>query len=252
MGLIITPQEKIDEYFEKNSLSQSTLKKLEKGIDSFLLDQNKEEDTVQKENLGFLIGSAVDCILTGEEGQFDDNYYVSEIDKKPSDVEMNIIKMVFNQALVENDLETLEPDSCLSVNHVKYIKEAIEYFNWQARWKMDTKISKIIEVGEEYFQDLKKAYGKQILSVEQRLLIENIVESLRSNIRTKDYFDRDTFTSVKTVDIYYQLPIFFTYKGLECKALLDMVIVHKDVNTGKPSLIQPIIFLLKILILLNL
>lgn len=234
MALIITPQKEIDNYFESDNLSQSVLKKLLGGFDSFLSYQQSENEDV-KEKQSFIIGSAVDCILTGEEGEFDNQYYVSQIVNKPSDAEMNIVKSVYDELIsnnIEIDLEFKD--------YTDMILTAIEEFNWQPRWKPETKLNKIIDLGTEYFNDLVLATGKQVLSESQNTLITDIVESLRNNPKTASFFDRSSFRNNIHVDAYYQLPIFFNYKGIDCKALLDLVLVFKNTETNQIESIQPI------------
>jgi len=62
------------------------------------------------------------------------------------------------------------------------IQMSIEEHGWQSNWKMETKINKIIEIGSEYFEDLKKGLGKQILTSEEKklvLLMKKLIEDLR-------------------------------------------------------------------------
>ena len=66
MGVVITPQSEIDKYFESDALSQSSLKKLLTGINSFLNNQKEESELFYTEKGHFIIGSAVDMLLTGE------------------------------------------------------------------------------------------------------------------------------------------------------------------------------------------
>lgn len=240
MGVIIAPQSDIDKYFESDALSQSTLKKLAGGIDSFLSNQENEDELYYKEKHNLIIGSAVDCILTGEAGEFEKQYYVSQIDNKPSEVEMSIIQMVFDYVMEQHPNDIKDKENFNLSFYPGSIQAAIEEHSWQSRWKMDTKINKIKEVGAEYFADLTRAYGKQIISEQERLLIEDIVQSLMTNPRTKDYFDRGVFSNNANVDVYYQLPIYFTHKGIECKALLDMLIVVKNPDTNKIEVVQPV------------
>jgi hypothetical protein len=89
-------------------------------------------------------------------------------------------------------------------------------------------INKIIDIGSEYFEDLKKGLGKQILTSEEKKLIDDIVFSLKSNSRTSKFFDRVALSRAELVTVYYQLPIYFYYKGIYCKALLDMLIVIRN------------------------
>ena len=235
MAVVVTPQIEIDKYFESEALSQSVLKTLLGGLDTFLSNQEEEQELYYKEKGHFVIGSAVDCILTGQEGEFDKQYYVSQIEKKPSETEMSIIKMTFDD-VVDNYAEKNDWIDKQFNDFPNSIQAAIEEHNWQPNWKMETKINKIIDVGTEYFEDLKLAFGKQILSESQNVLIDEIVSSLRTNERTAKYFDRNQLLLATEVDVYYQLPIYFKYRGLQCKALMDLLIVIKV--DGKPVTIQ--------------
>lgn len=229
MGLIITPQSEIDKYFESDALNQSTLKKLLKGFDYFISEQEKK-DTGMKPY--FIIGSAVDTILTGEEEEFENKFYVSKLDKKPSEIEMKIVDMVFDSIFLTGDYTKLS-------DYPDQIQTAVEHFGWQSRWKIETRVNKIIENGSDYFEDMKLAVGKTIVSKEQYELIESIVTSLRTSARTSKYFDRNQLIRTSEVDVYYQLPIYFEYKGVSCKSLLDILIVLKD-EKNKPISIHPI------------
>ena len=226
MGVIVTPQLEIDKYFESSALSQSLLKKLLGGIDSFKHNNKDEVELYYTEKGHFIIGSAVDTLLTGEEGEFDKQYYVSQIEKKPSEVEMSIIQKAFD------DIVTANFNSIQEIQEFKdyliYIQTSIEEHNWQSNWKMETKINKIVDIGGIYFEDLKASYGKQILTTADKLLIDNIVSSLTNNPRTSKFFDRTALSRAERVSVYYQLPIYFTYKNIACKSLLDMLIVIRD------------------------
>ena len=224
MGVVITPQSEIDKYFESDALSQSSLKKLLTGIDSFINNQKEESELFYTEKGHFVIGSAVDMLLTGEKEEFDNHYYVSKLIKKPSEVEMSIIQRVLD------DVKSNSEDSPYEKldKYPGSIQMSIEEHGWQSNWKMETKINKIIEIGSEYFEDLKKGLGKQILTSEEKKLIDDIVFSLKSNPRTSKFFDRTALSRAELVTVYYQLPIYFYYKGIYCKALLDMLIVIRN------------------------
>lgn len=231
MGVIVTPQVEIDKYFDSDALSQSQLKKLILGIDAFVNNKKEEKELFYEEKGHFIIGSAVDTLLTGEEGEFEKQYYVSNLEKKPSDVEMSIIRMVFDEVKhVKVDELDKYPGS---------ISNAIEFHNWQANWKIETKIAKIITIGNEYFEDLKAGLGKQILTSTENKLIQDIVFSLKSNRRTSLFFDRKSYEKSDNITIYYQLPIYFYYKNVYCKALLDILVIMKD-NNGNIISVQPI------------
>lgn len=237
MGIIIAGIDQVEEYFESECVNQSSLKNLENGFGGYMAAlakkrKDKEENKPTPEY--FLIGGAVDLILTGDPGEFEEEYYVSTLEKKPSEVEINIINSVFHELNDNNLLHEVEWDACDNA-----ILAAADEFEWQMRWKAETRITKLKLAGEAYFEDLKNSVGMKILTSAQKNTIDSIVMSLTSNPKTKKYFDRTMQAEQKNMDFYYQLPIYFMYEGVECKALLDLVVVHKD-NDGKIIKIEPI------------
>lgn len=232
MGVYITPQSQIDRYYESKDLNQSSLKKLLYGLDNFLDSIEKEEEgVVVKEKSFFVIGQAVDCILTGEEGAFEDQYYVSDLDKKPSDAEMAMIDFVFSQ------FEDVQ-DATL-IGNERLVQAASVEYQWYGGKPGEKRIAGLIERGEEYIQDLKNAHGKKVLDAGQNMVIHNIVTELKTNPRTASYFDRTALALSKDIDVYFQYPIYFKYRGLSCKALLDILIIYKDAK-DKTIAIEPI------------
>lgn len=232
MGLIITPQADITAYFESDALSQSTLKGLLKGFDGHMAEQSKEAPATDPEH--FIIGSAVDCILTGEHGEFNKQYYTSTLEKKPSEAEVAIIQQVFDE-LDANDVTVDLPLE----GYLEMLVVAIQDQGWYNGKPGDKRINNLIDKGSPYFEDLKNGQGKQIISGEQANKIDTIVNSLKTNRRTKRFFDRKGQSQFpSTHEFYYQLPIYFKYKGHDCKALLDLVVVIRD-EEGNIQKIHP-------------
>jgi len=237
MAIIIASQEQIDDYFERPEVNQSSLKDLKDGLDSFMASlakkrKDKEENKPTPDY--FLIGGAVDTILTGEEGEFEQQYYVSALEKKPSEVEISIIDSVFHEISSNNLLDQVNFEDSYDS-----ILAAANEVGWQRNWKDDTRVNKLILAGADYYEDLKKSFGLKIITSEMKNKIDMIAQSLKNNPRTKKYFDRELQAQQEFMDFYYQLPIYFTYNGIECKALMDLVVVHKDEN-GNIIKIEPI------------
>jgi len=237
MAIIIGKQSEIQDYFDSDDVNQSSLKDLAGGLDGYLAAiakkrKDKEENKPAPDY--FLIGGAVDTLLTGEEGEFEKQYYVSTLEKKPSDAEMAIITSVFDEMVGADVIDQISFEDCYDA-----ILAAADEFDWQRRWKEETRVTKLIEVGTDYFEDLKSSLGMKILTVEMKNRIDSIVMSLTTNSRTKKYFDKELQAQQTNMDFYYQLPIYFTYEGVACKALMDLVVVHKDDN-GAIIKIEPI------------
>ena len=237
MPVIVATKEEVQEYYQSDALGQSKLKLLLGDLGSF----HKEFDSSAEH---FLIGSAVDCILTNSREAFQEEYYISKVAKLPSESVIEIIKLVYENLLKDyaEYLEVVtsqdEPSDVTSLIEFvgelsqwsAYILDACEQTGWQPRWGADAKLKNIIEPGSEYFLDLCNAFGKTVISETQSNTINNIVESLETNPRTAGFFDRNFFENMPDITVYYQFPIYFEYRGVECKALLDMVIVERDIE----------------------
>ena len=214
-------QEEIDAYFEREAASQSFLKQLCKGV----AYTKRDEKTMYYEEKGHLIiGSAIDDRISLGKTVFEEKYYVSS-DNKPSDAIMSMVQQVFDHAVIVTDeignVKTLHDwNSAIldSANDHKY----------QVRWKDETRVSKIQEAGYDYFEELKEAFGKQILSPIENTIVGNIHMAWQSNPYTSEYF------ASTTKHIYMQVPIYFEFMNIDCKALLDMVIYDPEKNTLQP------------------
>lgn len=229
-------------YFASPELQQSMLKKLSNGtLTDFIFHKDNKVDLSHKE--GIMIGSAVDTWLTNSEEAYKDEYYESTT-VKPGDKMASIIERVFN--LIEQEHKSIDgditPDTIKLVKEAKlqdytaYIELAIDENEYQIKWKQETRINKVIEQ-YPYFQSLQSAYGKKVLSPEDANLIRTISLSIINNPRTKKYFDRNYQASISNMEFHYQVPIYFRYRGIDCKALLDLIIVCKDDN-GKVLWVQ--------------
>lgn len=237
MAVIIGTQKQVDDYFESENVNQSTLKSLDGGLDNYLAEiakkeKEKEENKPIPEH--FLIGGAVDTILTGVEGEFEKQYYVSNLEKKPSDAEMAIVRQVFDE-LVENNIKIDMP----LTGYTEMLAIAIVDQNWYGGKPGEKRTAGLIDRCGEYFEDLTNSVGKKILTATMKNTIDAIVMSLTTNPRTSKYFNREMQSEQTNMDFYYQLPIYFTYEGVDCKALLDLVIVYKD-DSGNIISIEPI------------
>jgi hypothetical protein len=223
--VIVTPQSEIDAYFASPAVNQSTLKALEGGFEGYKAAQAKwEKESEGPEKEHFIIGGGVDLILTGDPKEFDKKYYCSDLEKKPSDVEVAMIQQVFDE-LESNNIEIDLPLSGYS----DMLAIAAVDQEWYGGKPGEKRLGTLMEKGAEYFEDLKKAIGKTVITATIKNKIDAIVMSLSTNDKTKKYFDRETQSMIPYMDFYYQLPIYFTYEGVECKALLDLVVVtHND------------------------
>ena len=217
----------VDIYYEHPAISQSQLKLL-LGPDPSIFNTIQEPDLYFEEKKHFIIGDGVDCQLTRPIEEFNNKFHVSTLENKPSDTMKSIINQVFD--LVKEEVGELADKGVLR-DHISKIVDCCNVHNYQPNWKTETRVAKVVEA-YEYWEDLKAAEGKVVLSQEENTLISQIVMSIRTNPTTSKYFETN-----KDIEILDQLSIYFSYCGIDCKALLDRVIIdHKN------KTIQPIDF----------
>ncbi len=216
----------VDTYYEYPALSQSHLKLL-LGPDPSIFNTIQEPDLYFEEKKYFLIGDGVDMQLTRPIEEFNQKFHISNLQNKPSDTIKSIVNQVYDYVKEVNGTNILTIDK-----YTEAILDSCNNHNYQPNWKSETRISKIVEAWE-YWEDLKAAEGKVVLSQEENDLISQIVMSIRTNSTTSKYFEKNN----SSVEILDQFSIYFTYEGIECKALLDRIIIdHKN------KTIQPIDF----------
>lgn len=241
--IVVTPKKLIDAYYsDEIHLNQSSLKNLVKGVESYKKEMQKiEESKNLPSKPHFVFGHAVeDLVMPDKNVPFEDMYYISSSDKKPSDREMTIFNDVFETITTKSDFESVDDIGPLKDYGVEII-EAANRDGWQINWGDKTRFEKLVASGTAYFEDLKNSYGKQILSVEQFEMIKKTADSLKTNPRTKGYF-QDKVSKNKDIEFitFYSFPIYFEISGLPCKALLDLLIAEVNTKTNKVISLLPV------------
>lgn len=208
------------EYFEHPGLNQSALKDILSGPAAF--KKENENPLYYEEKDTLVVGEGVDTLLTEGVDEFRDKFHVSTLSNIPSQMEMSITNYVFDNNSSEGKLEMF-PDLIIT---------ACEAHEWQSKWKEETKVKKIVEKCSDYYDELIASKGKQVLNVIQKQTVEDVANSLRFHQHTKDYFDIDEAVKDNPdIEVVYQGAIFFEYKGVACKALLDKYIVNHGTET---------------------
>ena len=175
MGIFITKQADVKAYFDSSAINQSSLKNLEKGLGSFLgirakREREKREGTPKPEH--FLIGSAVDLLLTGDPVEFADEYHVSKVTKLPSEKEILIIDAVIKYILED---ERIPSKRLNDPGNEYYLAKAITEQAWYNGKPGPKRIEGLVTRCSDYYQDLALAGGRDILSQEQYDKIKRIV-----------------------------------------------------------------------------
>ena len=218
----------VEDYYTNPAISQSQLKLL-LGPDPSIFNTIQEPDLYFEEKKHFIIGDGVDMQLTRPIGEFNQKFHISNLQNKPSDTIKSIVNQVFDEVKAFNNRN---PNLDQTIGNIQeypeYILLGCNDHEYQMRWNEDTRINKVVEAWE-YWEDLKQAIGKQVLSQEENDLISQIVMSIRTNPTTSKYFETS-----RDVEILDQLAIYFPYNNIDCKALLDRVIIDHKNKTVQP------------------
>lgn len=228
MEIFRSSRKQQQEYRNSPAISQSNLKLLLHSVNLFnAMKSNEEDEYGEKDH--FIIGIGVDTLLTMGIDTYLEEYHVSEVEK-PSDIHLRIIKQLYEYHRNYVDEEILVFQSQTSHD---WLAENEDFIGWQGNWKWETKVDKFfIPVNQAYWDDLVLAQNKQILSKSQDELIKEIVGNLINSEFTGQYFLPPN--PFRNIEIHYQLPIYFIYKGVNCKALLDQVIIDHENKTVQP------------------
>jgi hypothetical protein len=170
-----------------------------------------------KGSIASMVGNLVDCCLTTPEC-LEDWFYVSNLPKYPKPQ----IKLVFDtyyNILVENELPI-----DLDVTHILEVFREVSNSNSKDSTVMDSLLAE-----QDYWDSLKEANGRVIVSQEYWNKCNMVAYSLKTNLITKEFFEENLF-----LEIEFQKPIFWTYTDkngiqVECKGLLDIFLInHQD------------------------
>lgn len=174
----------------------------------------------KKDNAGvFLKGSMVDAHITLTEEEFYHQYYLSTVTKRPSAMYLQIIEYL------ELTYGTDQlPNALGNADAVWEAFKSVSTLNWGK----DTIFNKVTDECTEYIQELRNAGEKTIITQEE--LDKSIV--LSDLIKSYRYYN----DLLNAGEVIYQMPYLFTYQGVICKILPDMLVFMPN------NIIQPIEF----------
>lgn len=188
----------LNEYYNNFAISQSYLKTYLYGNPNKII----VDDDFFEESDAITIGNIVDKIITSTQEDILKSYHIVDI-KKPSDTICKMCDFIKNKLLIFEELDKLDD----------YILEAHSYYNHQPKHLKETKLKNFKnEETKNYWKFLWESEGKKIVGKEEILKAFNVAQSLLTNKFTKD----------KLIGIY-QHPVYFKYRDLDCKMLLDVV-----------------------------
>lgn len=208
------------EYRKIDRINQSTLKKLLTSPQAYLKARDRVEDSKAEH---FVFGSMVDDMLLNPK-VVGDKYYVMEEDSS-SDAIKQIVRYVYDNAI----LDELQGDDLGAPQFDKYILRGCITYDYQNRYKDETKLKNIREKGFNYYESLKEAEGKIIVSKEDYNKATIASSSLKADDFTAEYFIPTQHNT-----IYKHKIILFELDGLVCKGELDMVYIDHQKKTIRP------------------
>lgn len=203
-----TTLEKLKDYRDTEALSQSYLK---------LVLSNKVNKKF-KETLPLIIGSYLDSLLTSPE--LTDDLFQVGLAKRPSESMKDFMDTLWSEQ---------EETFSLDLNVEGYKRRVVELAraaNYQPRWGDDAIWNNILKECESYWQELCTSNGKMLITQLEKDQCDNIAQLTCSSPITGKYF-LDQEEIVK----HYQKPLYWTYGGLSCKGLLDILIFEKETKT---------------------
>lgn len=238
----------IQEYFEHPALNQSGMKVIinkDKGIQEFLrLRDIISNEMYYEDKTHHLIGKAVDCIISEGDDEFKRKYFISTLEKKPSDTLMTILKMTFDNATFDGEDFVLSRFSDVLHQSLKaYVDEKGDqkYYNNRKKdnWGEDTRITSILKdtTNHKYWDELMEANGKQILTDEEKEVIFGNENTGRIGVAPSLLTHRNTsylFVDGEGIDIVFQFPVYLSVDGVSCKLLIDAIIIDHNRKIIKP------------------
>ena len=190
-------------YNKLEALNQSFLKKLVNGPKAIIAPEREDTDSLR-------LGSLVDDMICDAE-IVADKYATCTI-KLPSDTIINIIEMVLLSS-DSGDLSTLDEEIIAACNHYQY----------QSRWKDETRIAKIKEEGKEYFEFRKNTGNKVVVGPDMWILAEEMKDALLNDRYAKFIFDEDP-----KLESHYQFVATGEIEGELCKGKLDKIVIDHE------------------------
>lgn len=197
------------EYREMPELSYSLLSRFERdGFDglSHLYDKIESPALLQ--------GSMVDTLITGNQAEFNERFYVVDIPPM-ADKEVRIANLLFDCYGTEYPSFTDLP--------FQFVLEAANEASYQKNWKDETRVKVLKERCSTYYAVKTSAGDRTIVGLKTYYDVMAMVEALKDSPATYDYFADDDSSS--PVRRYYQLKFKANLDGVGYRCMADELIV---------------------------
>ena len=210
-------------YRDIDAMNQSLLKKILVHPKEFLREKQRimEENDDSKIEPWFIFGSLVDHMLT-EDTPVEDRFYVMST-KVPSESIQMVVDGVFNEYNFEGS------DDIKLADLSDFILKHCKYQGYQDRWKDETKIAKIIELGTDYFQSLVESLGKIIVSQDDYAKAITCKMTLLNNNFTKKWLKAES-----NCEVIKKVVLSWEEDDVSCKGELDFVHIDHEKRLVTP------------------
>lgn len=202
------------EYRADPALSYSILSRYEReGFGSL----DKLFDKIESPSLVF--GSVVDTLMTGTQEEFDEHFFVAQMDNPPTDALVQITNRLF---------ETWK-DTYMSITDIPTdsLISTIADIPWNNNWKPETRAKKIKEDCAAYYKLLYLSDGKTLISTYLYNDAMNVVNKLKSADATRFYFEPDNMFNTN-IQRFYQLKFKATFDDVDYRCMADLIVVVHD------------------------
>lgn len=203
-----------EEYRASKCISYSILKDIHDNPE--VLTQEKEPSDKE----WFVFGTLTDLLLTSPIQGFDKKVFVN--DRVPSEQYKNMADYI-----VEHDY------SILSLTDAQ-VEEIYEMSGSKVNWGPTVKRQKMFDNCAAYLEVLTKHKGKLIVDSKTYLEANAIAEMVKHHKWTKELFMSEQEQLDNHIEILYQYKIKYIYENLQCKSMIDILMIDHDTKTIFP------------------
>lgn len=219
------PQNTITDYRQIDRLSYSALKMFyedRKKFKTLFIDKDEEAIKKHKEELDksdyIRMGNIVDVILTDTDNFY--KYFVITKATKPSGQMLTLVDFLYEFTL--KDTENGVVSSTFEERFEKAYEALKESNGGKLQSKLETFAGRFEAEGLPYFKEKLDSIGKTIITTDEDVIAQAIVESLKTSIGTKELVNAEGLT---------KYPILFDVGDIPMKMEADKIIFDHENKT---------------------
>jgi len=215
----------------KDRLSYSSIKTFDTDRRKFYQEYVLGEPRREKETIATIMGSMVHLLLSLPQS-FDEKFHIASA-PEPTGQMLELCEALYSRALksisdgVQKDkFETLFTDAVNSVKYDYNMKE-VKFVgkNLEQIIALFTTTDKKGVTPEQWYKEKIECVGKQIVSVGNIETAEKIVQKIKEHPYTASIANMQ---ESHDMEVYNEWPIMFMIDGVECKSMVDKLIIHHD------------------------